>query len=141
MNRRNEFTTETKRAAHNRSGGICECHRIPNWPFPICGLPLGIGNTFYDHVDPDYFSGCNKLDNCAVLTKTCNTLKTSTIDQPRIAKTKRVSDRARGIGCTLKGRPLTGTRASGIKLRMNGGPVWRDSGRPLGRSSSAKRQL
>jgi len=131
-NRRNEFTPATKRLAHERSRGICECHRIPNWPYPICSLPLGTGNTFYDHIDPDYFCRCNELDNCAVLTKTCNALKTSSIDQPAIAKVKRISDRARGIVRAPKGRPLPGTRASGIKLRMNGRPEWRDSGQPFG---------
>ncbi len=131
MNRRNEFTTATKRDAHKRSGGICECHRIPNWPYPVCGRPLGPGNTFYDHLDPDWFCGCNDLDNCAVLTKTCNALKTDRIDKPAIAKTKRVADRDRGISRTLKGRPLPGTRASGIRLHMSGTPTWRDSGRPM----------
>lgn len=132
MNRRNEFTSETKRLAYHRSKGICECHRIPNWPYPICGRPLGTGNINYDHIDPDYFCGGAELDNAAVLTKTCHALKTSLIDQPAIAKVKRVSDRARGIARTLKGRPLPGTRASGIKVSFNGAPEWRDSGRPFG---------
>lgn len=118
---RNEFTSDTKRKAHTRSRGICECHRIPHWPFPVCGLPLGIANTFYDHIDPDWISKDNSLENCAVLTKTCNALKTDRIDKSNIAKTKRVGDRARGIGRTLTGRPLVGTKTSGIKLLMGGG--------------------
>lgn len=65
-------------------------------------------------------------------------LKTDRIDKANIAKTKRVADRARGIGRTLTGRPLPGTRASGIKLKMQGGPVWRDSGRPLGNSPKSR---
>lgn len=64
---RNEFTAATKRKAYARSHGICECHRIPNWPFPVCGLYLGIANTFYDHIDPDYLSKDSSLENCAVL--------------------------------------------------------------------------
>lgn len=121
MNRRNNFTNETKREAYHRSQGICECHRIPNWPYPICGRPLGTANTFYDHIDPDWFCGCNDLDNCAALTKTCNALKTSTIDQPAIAHVKRVSDRARGIVRAPKGRPLAGTRASGWRKSFSEG--------------------
>ncbi len=117
---RNEFSAPTKRAAYKRSGGICECHRIPNWPHPICGAPLGEGNTFYEHIEQDAISGRNDLDNCAVLTRTCWRLKTDTIDQPTIAKVDRVSDRAHAIK-PHHHRPLIGTRRSGWKQHMNGG--------------------
>lgn len=122
MTRRNEFTSATKRLAWDRSNGICECHRIPNWPFMrICGRPLGTGNIHYDHIDPDYFSGCNDIHNCAALTKTCHALKTSLVDVPTIAKNKRAEDRNRGITRAPKGRPLPGTRASGWKKTFHDG--------------------
>lgn len=118
--RRNEFTAATKREAYARSGGICECHRIPNWPHPICGAPLGDGNTFYEHIDPDAISSRNDLDNAAVLSKTCWSLKTNSIDKPTIAKANRVRDRAHGIR-PENYPPLVGTVRSGWKHFMHGG--------------------
>lgn len=124
MTMRHEFTARTKREAYDRSGGICECHRIPNWPHPVCGAPLGEGNTFYEHINPDAICGRNDLDNAAVLTKTCWRLKTDTIDQPTIAKSNRVSDRAHGIK-PENHPPLIGTVRSGWRRQMNGGWVRR----------------
>jgi hypothetical protein len=120
MSQRHEFSAATKREAYERSGGICECHRIPNWPHPICRAPLGQGNTFYEHIDPDAICGRNDLDNAAVLTKTCWHLKTNTIDKPVIAKANRVRDRARGIK-PENYPPIIGSRRSGWKHHMNGG--------------------
>src|SRR5262249_31398782 len=95
--RRNEFTKDIKRAAFERSNGICECHLIPHVFPQACGLPLGEGNTFYEHIDPDKISGRNDLDNAACLTKTCWRIKTSKYDLPVIARVERRLDRARGI--------------------------------------------
>lgn len=121
---RHPFTARTKREAFTRSQGICECQRIPNWPYPVCGRPLTQGNTRYEHIDPDEISGRNDLDNCACLTKTCWRLKTDTYDRPVIAKSNRVRDRARGI--KRENHPaLPGTLRSGWKRRMNGDVVRR----------------
>lgn len=128
MHRRRNFSKETKRLAFERSGGICECHLLPN--HQGCGRPLGPGNTFYEHINPDALNGSNDLYNCAALTKTCWRLKTNTYDLPRIAKSNRVRDQARGIRPT-QFRPLPGTKASGIAKPFIGEPYWRDSGLPL----------
>lgn len=130
---RNNFTAQTKRDAHKRSAGICECHLIPWLRRPNgCGARLSNGNTFYEHIDPDAISSRNDIDNCAVLVKTCWREKTDHYDRKVIAKSNHTRDRARGIRRPTFGRPLPGTRASGIKLSMNGAPpIWRDSGRPL----------
>ena len=104
---RNNFSKDTKRAAYERSGGICECHLIPHVFKVACGLRLSPGNTFYEHINPDKISGRNDLDNAAVLTKTCWKIKTATFDLPTIAKSNRTQDRARGI---YKPRSITGWR-------------------------------
>lgn len=116
---RNNFSKETKRLAFERSGGICECHLlakagIPGFSVDGCGSELGIGNTFYEHIETDYVSRRNDLDNCAALARTCWKLKTSTYDLPIIAKVKRNEDYAKGI---KSDRKITGWR------RFNGEPV------------------
>lgn len=121
---RREFPKEIKRQAHKRSQGICECGLlalagIPGFSAEGCGQPLGTGNTFYEHVIPDGAGGRPTLDNCAVLVKTCWKKKTNTFDQGKVAKTLRITDRAKGIG-RRTGAPLPGTRASGIRKRFNG---------------------
>lgn len=94
---RNNFTKETKRLAYERSAGICECHLIPHVFAVACGRPLGAGNTFYEHIDPDAICGRNDLGNAAVLTRTCWKFKTAEHDLPVIAKSNRTRDVARGI--------------------------------------------
>lgn len=136
MHTRNNFTKQTQREAFERSGGICECHLlgkagIPGFSPEGCGVPLRSGSIFYEHINPSAICGRNDLENAATLTKTCWRRKTDTFDLPTIAKSNRVQDGARGIR-PLQFRPLPGTKASGLKLPMNGsGPIYRDSGRPL----------
>lgn len=84
---RHEFTKATKREAAMRCRGNCE----------KCGIKLPSGGFHYDHINPDWFSGDNHLDNCQVLCIRCHKEKTSTKDQPAIAKTKRILDKERGI--------------------------------------------
>jgi len=57
-------------------------------------------------------------------------IKTNGYDKPVIAKSNRVRDNARGIR-KVQFRPITGTRASGIKLPMKpfARPIDRDTGR------------
>ena len=131
---RREFPTSVKREAHRRSGGICECHLIPHVFKVFCGQPLGIGNTFYEHIVCDGIDGEPTLDNCAVLTKTCWKYKTDSYDKRVVAKTRRVGDIARNIKAQTF-RPLPGTKASGIKkpMRPFAAPVDRRTGEPVGR--------
>jgi len=129
---RNNFTKATQREAYERSGGICECHLV--WQLPTyktgCGVKLGPGNVFYEHIEPDRLGGLNDLDNCAALSRTCWKAKTSGYDRPTIDKSRRVQDLARNIRNPAF-RPMAGTKASGIKLGFGKSPTWRDSGRPL----------
>lgn len=125
--RRNNFSADTKRQAHARANGICECHLIPHvFPQP-CGRPLTAGNIFYEHVIPDRVSGRNDLDNCAALTKTCWKIKTATYDQRTVARVRKREDRHRGI------RPaptLPGSRIDPFKKKLSGLVADRRTGEP-----------
>lgn len=135
---RRNFSKETRRLAYKRSNGICECHLLAKRKIPGfddiegCGVKLGPGNTFYEHIQCDQLSGMNDLSNCATLVRTCWRKKTDTYDLPTIAKSNRVRDLARGIR-NHQFRPMAGTKASGISRPMNPHrePYYRDSGRPL----------
>lgn len=128
MHTRRNFTKATMREAYERSGGVCECHRV--WQLPTyrlgCGVKLSSGNCFYEHIEPDRLGGLSDLDNCAALSKTCWKLKTSSYDRLTIDKHKRVADLARGIRSRSR---LPGGRDTPIKLCINGPPIDRRTGR------------
>jgi hypothetical protein len=91
-NRRTEFTKDTKRQAFARSGGICECHLIPELRRPDgCGIVLRPGHINYEHIHQDALGGSNDISNCCVLARNCWREKTDTIDLPLIAKSNRQS--------------------------------------------------
>lgn len=117
---RREFTKETRRAAFARSGGVCECHLVPQLKRPRgCGQRLGSGNTFYEHIIQDGIGGDPSLDNCAALVKTCWREKTDLHDAPTVAEAKRQRDRDIGIGrADLNSPPLPGSKRSGWKNHL-----------------------
>lgn len=126
---RRNFTSETKRLAVKRSGGICECHLlakagIPGFRLDGCGLSIGVGNTFYEHVNTSWHSGDNSLENAAVLVRTCWRNKTRTWDLPKIAKTKRQQNMRFGIRSD-SGRPINGSKRSAFRKKLNGQVEWR----------------
>jgi hypothetical protein len=114
-NRRLEFTAETKRQAYSRSGGICECHRIPWLNRPNgCGVRLTAGQIFYEHLVPCNIKRDNSIDNAAVLCKTCWREKTDQIDRKIIAKSNHTRDK--NIGAVVPPvQVIVGTKASGWK--------------------------
>ena len=113
---RTEFTKATQRSAWGRSDGRCE---YVDEDGSRCPIMLGDGNVHYDHDIPDRIGGDNSLDNCRALCLPHHKMKTRDVDIPRIVKTRRQEDKARGIK-KPKGRPLPGTKASGLRKRMNG---------------------
>lgn len=141
MTRRREFSPDTKRAAYERSGEICECHRVPALRRPQgCGVRLRSGHFNYEHIQQNALGGDNDLENCAILVRTCWREKTDTVDLPLIAKNNRQRDRNRGIKPKVF-RPLPGTVASGIKLplRPRSFPIDRATGeqwKPMSKSNS-----
>src|SRR5215510_14599259 len=106
---RQEFPARVKVAAFERAKGHCE----------NCGGRLTTGKIRYEHINPDGLTGAPTLENCGVYCATCWRVKTYTYDIPAIAKAKR-RERANIGAKARKGRPLPGTRASGIRKRMNG---------------------
>lgn len=118
---RREFTKPTKREALRRSGLLCEA--IGEWygllPGQRCNAPLSAGVEF-DHIDLDANSKDNSLSNCAAICIPCHRVKTFHHDIPVAAKTLRQQDRARGIKSKPKGRPMPGSKASGLKKRFDG---------------------
>lgn len=105
---RREFPAKVKVAAYERSQGCCKG----------CGAVLHVGRFHYDHDIPDALGGEPVLSNCVVLCAPCHSAKTTGADVPRIAKTRR--QRAAHIGAKTSKRPLPGSRASGIRKRMDG---------------------
>lgn len=86
---RHEFSKKTKAEAFQRCGGFCEGKD--------CGVKIYASGFHYDHVNPDWFSGSNDLDNCQVLCLKCHKQKTSKEDRPDIAKAKRRWEKERNI--------------------------------------------
>jgi 5-methylcytosine-specific restriction enzyme A len=126
---RREFTTETKRQAVRRSGGVCECHLlgkrgIAGFSPDGCGLRIGIGNTWFEHVICDGIGGEPTLENCAVLSKTCGRLKSQTYDIPIVAKVKRQQNMRFGIKSD-SGQPIPGSKRSAFRKKINGQVEWR----------------
>lgn len=128
-----EFKNETKRAAFDRSGGICECRRIPHVFSTPCGQKLTDGRIRYEHIICDAMDPDNSLDNCAVLTVACWRYKTDKYDLPTIAKSNRQRDDARGIKNDRR-RKMQFGKDSRLKRKVNGQVVDRLTGRPLYRN-------
>jgi 5-methylcytosine-specific restriction protein A len=105
---RREFSGKTKRAAFQRANGHCE----------QCGIDLRCKPLHFDHEIAADLGGEATLQNARVLCVPCHKEKTRTNDTPLIAKGRRIRERNMGIKRT--GRPLAGTRASGLRKRMNG---------------------
>ncbi len=122
-----EFSAKTKRAAFERSRGVCECHLVPMLNRPNgCGMKLTEGRVRYEHIVPAEMGGDNSLDNAAALSLGCWREKTDTYDRKVIAKSNHSRDRARGIGRRSKwSRPLPCGRDSGWKKKMDGTVVRR----------------
>jgi|SRR5215472_2121216 len=120
MTPRREFSAATRRAAWERANGQCEAYLAmgDGWPEIRCTAPLDVGNFHYDHIDPDWFSKDNELDNCAVTCRRCHELKTKK-DKRDIAKSKRIQDKLIKAR-KPRGRPMPGTKRSGLRKRMDG---------------------
>jgi hypothetical protein len=89
-----------------------------------CSLELnGRTGTIYEHLQPDGLDGDNTLENCGVWCKTCADIKTHTVDNPTMAKADRVFKKQHGL--TKSKRPMPGSKASGLKKRMDGSVVRR----------------
>lgn len=111
---RAEFSRKTMLAAWDRAKGCCE----------NCGRKLFPGDRKeYDHVIPCELGGTNDPGNCQLLCVLCHKAKTAT-DQRTFAKARSV--RAKNIGAHKPKAVLPGSRASGLKKKINGETVRRE---------------
>jgi 5-methylcytosine-specific restriction protein A len=107
---RSEFPKRVRVDAWLRSKQRCE----------KCSVKIIAGmGPHYDHILPDALGGANDLSNCQVLCKTCHGVKTTKRDVPMIAKSQRIYEKNAGIR-TKSGRPIPGSKRSGLKKRMDG---------------------
>lgn len=112
---REEFSAPVRRAAWERANGRCEgiffgCVR--------CSAPIDLGGFHYDHIIPYWTCRDSTLENCQVLCRDCHKRKTVG-DVKNIAKSKRIQDK-RIRARTPRGRPMAGTKRSGLRKRMDG---------------------
>lgn len=125
---RHEFDTKTRAAAWERCGGRCEGEVYVDDPMHYlfdtrrCNAPLDLGCFHYDHIDPDYISGRNDLDNCQVLCVPCHREKTA-LDQGKIAKVKRIQHKR--IKAKTSRNPLPFGKDSKFKKTLRGKVVQR----------------
>ncbi len=104
---RREFTKAVKLGAWQRAQGNCE----------RCTVKI-IGGAEYHHDKEDTFGGEPVLENCVVLCKPCH--RGITGERAKVvAKSNRVRNKFLGIK-TKKSRPIPGSKASGLKRRMDG---------------------
>lgn len=116
--KRREFPASVKRMAFKRccgSDGMPKCE--------TCGILLRAGNIIFEHIQPDGLAGEPTLENCKVHCRACADVKTATQDNPRMAKADRVLRKTYGLSPAK--RPMPGSRASGLKKRMDGRVVRR----------------
>lgn len=106
---RREFPAKVLYEAFKRANGECEG----------CGARLVVGKFQYDHVIADALGGKPTLDNCQVLCTACHGLKTPS-DTTKAAKVKRITRKLVAGIKPRSSRPIPGSKASGIRKRMNG---------------------
>jgi 5-methylcytosine-specific restriction protein A len=123
---RAEFSKATKQAVLKRSKGRCEA-KGAYYGFPRgvrCNANLAYG-VEYDHfpiraVD----GGTDDPANCAAVCIKCHRWKTTKVDLPQIAKSKRLHNRRWNLRDL--GDPLPGSRRSKFKRRLDGTIALRD---------------
>ncbi|MCH9751089.1 MAG: hypothetical protein K0U61_02620, partial [Alphaproteobacteria bacterium] len=110
LEKRAEFSKETKRKAWDRSKGICECG---------CGVKIVDGDgPEYDHELECFLGGDNSLENCRVLRLRCHKQKTR-LRRLELDKTRRGLEKRLNLR-TKKSRPMAGNRNSRFKKKMDG---------------------
>lgn len=121
MSNRRDFTDKQKLAMWERAGGHCElCRR----------KIVGRLKPEYDHTIPDAVADKSKpltIDDGKCLCNECHAVKTnkqnagpaSRGDKTEIAKTVRLIEKRAGVK-KPKGRPLPGSKRSGMRKRMDG---------------------
>lgn len=111
MSARREFDAATKREIRERSGGVCECHRMPAdiaHMFPKhCDRPaVDIDHVYADTLESDKSGDLTDADG-AHLCKPCHKIKSASDQAMR---------RKRNAHTVRKGRPKPGWFQQGAKI-------------------------
>jgi 5-methylcytosine-specific restriction enzyme A len=116
--KRMEFPLSVRKKAFVRC-----CHDgVPHCEGCVIEINAQTG-IIHEHVISAGLGGEPTPDNAKVHCKTCADIKTETEDKPRMAKADRVLEAHHGL--KKKGRPMPGSKASGLKKRMDGTVVRR----------------
>ena len=108
MRRRTLSTAERVRIFESANGN---CH--------LCSQPIHVSEKWEaDHVIPRAVTGRDDLGAFSPAHAKCHRVKSSEVDIPQIAKTKRI--RAKHIGAHRTRNPMAGSKASGWQKRMDG---------------------
>ena len=110
---RHEFGIRIKRAALERSGGVCEAVGVVYGlsPQTRCSAILSTSGVEYDHYPlPAHAEGSNMLENCMAVCPSCHAHKTRHFDIPAEAKIKRVRRKHGAAEDTRKPRPKIRSR-------------------------------
>lgn len=113
--KRTEFPQSVRKAAFARA---CQTTGVPHCEAPGCGKLIRAGHLIFEHVQPDGLGGKPTIDNCKCYCDVCATKKTVEQDNPLMAKADRVLKAT--FGLKPNRRPMPGSKASGIRKRMNG---------------------
>lgn len=115
---RAEFSKAVRRAALERSGGMCEAsglwYGLPEGKRCFASLAHGVQ---FDHAIADAIGGAATLENCVCACLPCHLFKTRTRDIPLAAKTVRQRDKNNGI---KRRSTMPGSRDSAFKKKMDG---------------------
>jgi hypothetical protein len=117
-----EFTKNQKREMAARSNGICEAGKFGTFKFygmadaDICHRQA----QEFDHIIADGLKR-QKIESIDEGLHVCGVhhkIKTHSHDRPKIQKAKNIREKLAGI--TNPKRPIPGSKASGLRKRMNG---------------------
>jgi len=106
--KRGRLTSRDRREIWERERGHCM----------LCNAKLQVGRFIFEHVRALELGGTDTKDNIRLTCKSCATEKTRD-DHSRAAHAKRQKSSVLGIKAPSR-TPLPGSRASGIRKRMNG---------------------
>ena len=120
---RYEFTMKQQREIRDRSNGVCEADKFGTYKF------YGMGDADIchrkaveiDHIVADGLKRAKpqSIEEGLHVCQDHHRAKTHGHDRPKINKAKRLRERGEGIK-RRKGRPMPGSKASGLRKRMDG---------------------
>ncbi len=105
---RHEFSRRTKGWIWGRARGCCE----------KCGIDVTNRVHHFDHIEPDWISGRDDMNNGQLLCVQCHKDKTKK-DKAIIAKSKRIIDKR--SGALTSRNIIPGSKRSPWKHKMRGG--------------------